>query len=71
MIHIRGYIYIYILMKFRQSFLCIISIPSYRLNYFSTCNINHNFHPIIWTLKTQAYINISFFFSIEQLFKTN
>ena len=49
-------------MKFQQSFLCIISIPSYRLNYFSTCNINHNFHPIIWTLKTQAYINISFLF---------
>jgi hypothetical protein len=44
--------------------------PSYRLNHFSTCNINHNICPIIWTFKTQAYINISFLFSIEQFVKS-
>ena len=71
MIYIRSYqLYIYFL-KFRQSFLCIIQISSYRLNYFSTCNINHNIRPIIWTLKTQAYFNISILFYIEHYNKAN
>ena len=58
------YIYIYtIFLKFRQSFLCILQIPSYRLNHFSTCNINHNIHPIIWTSKNSSifqYLNSIF-----------
>jgi hypothetical protein len=47
------YIYIYILLKFQQSLLYILLISSYRFNISQPVNINYNFRPIIWTLKTQ------------------
>jgi len=45
----------------------VFSIPSYRINNFLTCNINHNVHPIIQDIHKTTIVSASYFL-VELIF---